>query len=112
MPHERGESQHPKESDYRQEIAQHEVPFLALDPLLDLALELGWRVRNAAPLFAPGIKLAVISVSVSHGFSPNASLRAFLIRVRRTATLFSVMPITSAISACDKPSSASTIICL
>jgi hypothetical protein len=107
MSHEHGENQKPEERDYRQEIAQHEAPVLAFDPLLDLALELGWRVRNAAPLFAPGIKFAVIS----HGLSPNASFGAFLIRVRRTATLFSVMPITSAISVCNKPSSASTTIC-
>src|ERR1700733_675428 len=112
MPHEHGKNQKPEERDCRQEIAQHEAPFLMLDPFLDLALELGWRLCNAAPLFAPGIKFAVISHSLStHGLSPNASFRAFLTRVRRTATLFSVMPITSAISACDKPSSASTIIC-
>src|SRR5271167_4263449 len=107
MPHEQGENQKPEECDYSEEIAQHEAPVMAFDPLRDLALELGWRLRDTAPLFAPGIKFAVIS----HGLSPNASFRAFLIRVRRTATLFSVMPITSAISACDNPSSASTIIC-
>src|SRR5208282_2187290 len=105
MPHEHGEDQKPEERDCGQEIAQHEAPFLALDPLLDLVLEFGWRLGDAAPLFAPGIKFAVIRMSpsmshvlFSHGLSPNASFRAFLVRVRRTATLFSVIPITSAIS--------------
>jgi len=60
MPHEDGKNQKPEERDYRQEIAQHEAPFLALDPLLDLALELGWRLGDSAPLVAPDIKFAVV----------------------------------------------------
>src|ERR1700685_914462 len=119
MPHEEGENQHAEECDYRQDIAKHEAPVLELDPLPHLALELGWRLRDAVPLVAPGLKFGVIHIShvlfshflFSQGLSPNASFKAFLTRVRRTATLFSVMPITSAISACDRPSSASTIIC-
>jgi hypothetical protein len=69
MPHEHGENQKPEESDYRQEIAKHEAPFLTLDPFLDLAVELDWRLRHAAPFVAPRIKFAVFT----HDFSPKAS---------------------------------------
>src|ERR1700722_7916388 len=108
MPHVHGENQNAEERDYREDIPKHEAPVLALDPLLYLALEVGWRLRDAAPLFAPRIKFAVFD----HALSPNASFSMFLARVRRTATLFSVIPSTSAICACDNPSSISTIICL
>jgi hypothetical protein len=61
MPHEHGKNQEPEERDCRHEIAQHEAPVLAFDPLLDFVLELGWGARNAAPLFAPAIKFAIFS---------------------------------------------------
>jgi hypothetical protein len=63
MPHEHGKNQHAEEYDYRQQVAQQEAPFLALDSLLDFALELGWRRGDAAPLVAPGIKFVVVSMS-------------------------------------------------
>ena len=68
MPHEQGENQNPEERDYCQEIAKHEAPVLAFDPLLDLALELGWRLRDAAPLFAPKFKFAVFVHSLTPFF--------------------------------------------
>ena len=72
MPQVHGEKrQHPKERDSGEEIAKHEALVLALDALLDLALELDWRLRDAAPLFAPRIKFAVFT----HHLSPNASFR-------------------------------------
>src|ERR1700722_11793388 len=107
MPHDQSENQKPQECDHREDITKNEAAILAFDPLLHLALEVLWRFRDAYPLFAPRIKFAVLD----HRFSPNASFSMFLARFRRTATLFSVMPKTSAICACDKPSSMSTIIC-
>jgi hypothetical protein len=66
MPHEAGENQNPWERDHRQEISQHKAPVLALDlRLLDLPLELGWRLGDAAPLFAPNIKFAVFDHSLT-----------------------------------------------
>jgi hypothetical protein len=44
MPHVHGENQNPEERDYREDIAKHEAPVLALDPLLDLALEIALQV--------------------------------------------------------------------
>src|ERR1700722_9846730 len=103
MAHEQGKNQKSQECDHREDIAENEAPVLPLDPLLHLALEVRWRFRDAHPLFAPRIEFAVFD----HRPSPNTSFSMFLARFRRTATLFSVMPTTSAICACDKPSSIS-----
>jgi hypothetical protein len=44
MPYVPGKNQNPDERDYRQDIAKHETPVLALDSLLDLALEIALEV--------------------------------------------------------------------
>ena len=107
------ENQHPYKRCHGEQIAKPEAPVLGLDSFVDLVLEFGgWRC-DTAPLFAPKIKFAIFRFWIIHHWgTPIAFFKAFLARVNRTATLFSVIPNTSPISACDKPSSIKTIICL
>src|SRR5215469_7141280 len=107
-----GESQHTYEGCQRQQITEPEAAVLGLDSFLNLAPEFGGWPCDTAPLFAPKIKFAIFRHWViPHWVTPIASFKAFLARVNRTATLFSLIPNTSPISACDKPSSIKTIIC-
>jgi hypothetical protein len=65
IPDEHGKNQNPEQRDYGENISSHEAPVLALDPLLYVAQELGWRLRDAAPLFPPNIKFAVFDHSLT-----------------------------------------------
>jgi hypothetical protein len=44
MPYVPGKNQNPDERDYREDISKYEAPVVALDPLLDLALEIALEV--------------------------------------------------------------------
>jgi hypothetical protein len=44
MPHVESENQNAEEHDYGENISKHEAPIVALDPLLDLALEVALEV--------------------------------------------------------------------